>query len=233
MTKSSQFNKGNVILTNPEEGYYGIAVVLSEKKNTHEFYPWCHIAITPLIFERKVQLQELDINQLKPLVFKRSYNLKGKEKFFKEEISIGIYTRSNKHGFEILGSIDPKKVYDGPLPFMPLTGLDITFPMYDEVNNYLGREAFIQWASEHIVEIDCKHGKGISSIVCSHLLSKNKALGFIENASDPHDLQGWCYDCENLFLKEGEMSDKFLKFSSANVVCTTCYDELKTFHQID
>ena len=88
-------------------------------------------------------------------------------------------------------------------------------------------------ASEEIIEIDCHHGKGIASIVCGHLLVKKHSLGFIENVSDPNDLQAWCYDCENLFLKEGEMSDKFLKFSNAAVVCEVCYSDLKEYHQID
>ena len=88
-------------------------------------------------------------------------------------------------------------------------------------------------ASDNIIEIDCKHGKGIAAIVCSHLLVKKQSLGFIENTSDPNDLQGWCYNCEKLFLKEGEMSDVFLKFSDAAVVCNLCYSELKAYHQIE
>lgn len=232
MTKSSQFKTGNVILTTPEEGYYGIAVVLSEKEKTPEFYPRCHIAITPLLFRKEIQFQELDINALKPLVFNRAYHLKDKKKAFKKETCIGVYTRNNKQGFKILGQVNPKLVYDGPLPFEPLNGLPILFPMYGETDQYLGREAYLNWANENIVDIDCQHGKGVASIVCYHLLDKNHPLGFIENSSDLNDLQGWCYDCEKQFLKEGEMTDMFLKYSNATVVCETCYSELKAYHDI-
>lgn len=87
--------------------------------------------------------------------------------------------------------------------------------------------------SDEILEIDCCHGKGIASIVCGHLLVKEHSLGFIENVSNPNDLQCWCYDCEKLFIEEGEMTDKFLKFSNATVVCSICYTALKEYHQID
>ena len=145
MAKIPLFEKGQIILTNPEDGYYGIAVVLSEKEKTPESHPKCHIAITPLIFNRKVELSELNVEQLKPLEFERFYRLEGKEEFSKKEICIGVYTRRNKQGFEILGKVDSEKVYDGLLPFEPLTGLEITFPLCGDAEKYLGREAFINW----------------------------------------------------------------------------------------
>ncbi|CAL2101513.1 conserved protein of unknown function [Tenacibaculum sp. 190130A14a] len=146
MAKISLFEKGQIILTNPENGFYGIAVVLSETEKTPEFHPRCHIAITPLIFDRKVEFSELNMEELKPLEFERIYNLKTEEEFSKKEICIGVYTRKNKHNFEILGKVDPEKIYDGPLPFEPLTDLEITYPIYGDTENYLGREAYINWS---------------------------------------------------------------------------------------
>jgi len=145
MAKISLFKKGDIILTNPEENFYGIAVVLSETEKTPEAYPRCHIAITPLIFNRKIQFTELNIEELKPLEFERNYKLKDKEEFSKTEICIGVYTRRNKQSFEILGNINSENVYNGPLPFEPLIDLEITFPLCGEAGNYLGREAYINW----------------------------------------------------------------------------------------
>jgi hypothetical protein len=145
MAKIPLFEKGQIILTNPEKGFYGIAVVLSETEKTPEFHPRCHIAITPLIFDRKVEQSELNVDQLKPLEFERFYTLKDQKKFSKKETCIGVYTRRNKQKFEILGKMDSEKVYDGPLPFEPLSDLKITFPLCGDAQDNLGREAYITW----------------------------------------------------------------------------------------
>jgi len=65
------------------------------------------------------------------------------------------------------------------------------------------------------LEINCRHGKGTAAIVCGHLLTLNQPLGFIENSSDPDDLQGWCYACEYFFQQEEEMNDQFKAFNTA------------------
>lgn len=57
--KYSLFCKGDVIRTNPEKGFYGIAIVLDEGKKIelspgNWSYPMCHIAITPLLFQFEV-----------------------------------------------------------------------------------------------------------------------------------------------------------------------------------
>jgi hypothetical protein len=54
MPKVNLLNKGDVIRTNPEEGFWGIAIILSEKEKTTESYPKCHIAITPLLLQHEV-----------------------------------------------------------------------------------------------------------------------------------------------------------------------------------
>lgn len=82
------------------------------------------------------------------------------------------------------------------------------------------------------LEIDCAHEKGIASLVCCHLLNSVDPVGFIENSSDPNDLQGWCYACEFFFHQEGEMTEEFKKFNCAKVVCEKCYEEIKDAHSV-
>jgi len=72
------------------------------------------------------------------------------------------------------------------------------------------------------LEINCSHGKGITSVVCSHHIDSIQPVGFIENSSDPNDLQGWCYACEYLFQQEGDKTSKFRKFNNAKIVCKKC-----------
>lgn len=81
--------------------------------------------------------------------------------------------------------------------------------------------------------IDCgEHGKKISTIVCIHLLNCKIKVGFIENCSDPNDLQAWCYACEYLFEQEGNKTETFLSFNNSCAVCIDCYEKIKEFNSI-
>ena len=66
-----------------------------------------------------------------------------------------------------------------------------TWTMYDKMD-------------DNKLEIDCRHGKGIASIICCHQLNSVDPVGFIENSFDPDDLQAWCYACEYLYEQEGD-----------------------------
>jgi hypothetical protein len=152
------FNKGDVILTNPEEGFWGIAVVLSEREKTPERLPLCHIAVTPLIFQREVSFSELNLDDFVPLEFERVYTFEKQKKkpeaFSKTEICIGVYTRINKAKLKVIGSINPEKVYNGDLPFEPLYNLKITFPLCGHVEKFwLGREALITWKRKNNIPL--------------------------------------------------------------------------------
>ena len=71
MKKAQILNKGDVIRTQPQEGFWDIAVVLSQREKTPELHPMCHIAITPLLFHHKVSFEEISIIDLKPLIFEK------------------------------------------------------------------------------------------------------------------------------------------------------------------
>ena len=142
--------KGDVIRTNPHEGFWGIAVVLSEKEKTPESLPMCHIAISPLIFQHKVAINEIYLNDLKPLVFERIFSLKKKEKFSRKDICIGVCTRRFKADSEKIGSIDSSIIYDGPLPFEPLSDIEIKWPLCGVPTDNLGKEAYFTWKRENI-----------------------------------------------------------------------------------
>lgn len=145
MKKVNLLNKGDIIRTNPAEGFWGIAVVLSEREKTEEYAPMCHIAITPLLYKHKAELHELQPTKLKPLVFKRIFSLKGQEEFSRDELCIGVYTRKFKVNLEIIGSVDPAKVYEGPLPFEPWHDLEVKWPVYGQPDMNLGKEAYFTW----------------------------------------------------------------------------------------
>jgi hypothetical protein len=60
------------------------------------------------------------------------------------------------------------------------------------------------------------------------LKTKDHVVGFIENSSDPADLQAWCDACEQLFLSEGDRTPAFIEFADIAIVCDLCYLEIKS-----
>lgn len=78
-----------------------------------------------------------------------------------------------------------------------------------------------------------EHGVRISAVVCKHMLQGQPApAGFIENSSDPNDLQAWCYLCEDKFQLAGDMTDAFSEFNGMAIVCVVCYGKAKARHTI-
>ena len=139
------FSKGDVIRTTPKDGYWGIAVVLSEREKTTEFLPMCHIAITAAVFKYQVEFSELNFDDLKPLEFNRFYRHIPNKTFSKIETLIGVYPRKNRAKLAVIGNIDPSKIYTGPLPFSPDYGLEVKWPLCGYVSSSLGSEAVIQF----------------------------------------------------------------------------------------
>jgi hypothetical protein len=86
--------------------------------------------------------------------------------------------------------------------------------------------------TEQPLTVSCgDHGERIAAIVCGHMLTPtDRILGFVENKSDPNDLQAWCGDCEGLFLREQEMTEEFRRFNDMTIVCVICYAKLKERH---
>ena len=79
--------------------------------------------------------------------------------------------------------------------------------------------------------IKCSHGERPSAVVCGHMLNaRDEVVGFVENSSDPTDLQAWCESCEQLFLSEGDKTPKFVEYNQMALVCDLCYQDLKARH---
>jgi len=58
----------------------------------------------------------------------------------------------------------------------------------------------------------------------------DRCLGFIENSSDPDDLQAWCDECESLYLREGGLTAAFEEFNDRKIVCEFCYQFFRARH---
>ena len=72
------------------------------------------------------------------------------------------------------------------------------------------------------------HGSRTPAVVCRHQVNiRDRIVGFVENSSDPDDLQAWCDECEWLFLQEDGMTEEFIAFNDFKVVCDFCYAQIK------
>ena len=75
------------------------------------------------------------------------------------------------------------------------------------------------------------HGNRVAAVVCGHMIAKTgRRLGFVENSSDPDDLQAWCEDCEKVFLREEGLTPTFEEFNSRVMVCDFCYQTICERH---
>ena len=146
--KYKLFEKGDIIVTEPEDGFYGIAVVLDDAQciniNGRKSLPMCHIAITSLLFDHRPIFDEIDKTSLQPILFDQMALYKGKTYFAETKIMVHIYTTRNVRSLEVIGKIDPKLVYTDDLPWFPDSKNHKCYWCGD-IGSFFGREAYLNW----------------------------------------------------------------------------------------
>ena len=70
----------------------------------------------------------------------------------------------------------------------------------------------------------------VDHTVCRHIIESSDVVGFVENSSNPNDLQAWCERCEEMFLAEGDKTEAFEAFNDRALVCSGCYGAPKAQH---
>ena len=149
------FQKGDVIMTTPEPGYYGVAVVLDDAKPIELSpgrlsYPMNHIMVTPLIFTKPISMDDIADERLVPLISPEYFANNGNPIYWHDEVRIYIYTNRNKANLQIIGTVDTSELYTEPLLWKPLSD---RFFLCGDVKNNLGREAYIQYCRDNNKEI--------------------------------------------------------------------------------
>lgn len=168
--KISLLKKGDVIRTNPEDGFYGIAVVLDDGEKfelspNKWSYPMCHIAITPLIYDYEVTMEDVDLSQIYPMRYMTRYNLKNTPIFYREVLLVHIYTTRNVDHLSIIGNIDPSNIFQEDLSWNPRPD---RFHLCGNPQKHLGREAYLSWLDrkkvDAIVKVDDVSNNGKESL---------------------------------------------------------------------
>jgi hypothetical protein len=87
-------------------------------------------------------------------------------------------------------------------------------------------------SADQTTKVKCDtHGSRTPAVVCRHMINAgNEVVGFVENNSDPDDLQAWCDQCEAFFVREGELTEAFRTFNDFAVVCDFCYANYRDRH---
>jgi hypothetical protein len=81
------------------------------------------------------------------------------------------------------------------------------------------------------------HGPSDSAFICRHLVRARSGplLGFHQAAIDPYnrewgDLNGWCDQCDEIYLAEGAWNDVSEGFAGITLVCSGCFFDMKARH---
>jgi hypothetical protein len=142
---------GNVIRTNPDDGYWGCAIVL-DRFSLSPMFPKseaCHIATTGLVKRSFYELADVDASELKPLLFEQHYQpTRDSPLYVKTVTCIEKYALLGKHQVDVIGTIDPLQIYGGPLSttFGNFPG---GFPLRMKIDRYLGNQAVIAWRRKY------------------------------------------------------------------------------------
>jgi hypothetical protein len=149
---TSEFRPGDVIQTEPQEGYWGCAIVLASADGTTSSHPRIHVGITPLIFRHAYGWSELDASRLSILSFTRNIRMPSGEYGSRSETCIGIYTALARGEVRVIGEVDPRKIYTLPLDATVGNATAGHFPLCGPLTKAVGQEAVIAWRRIHDAE---------------------------------------------------------------------------------
>ncbi len=129
--------KGDLLKTNPLDGYWVCSLVLETRNKTSDSDAMCHIATTSAVFDHDFDVSEIDIENLRII---HVSNYEGKV-----VPCIEIYTSKLKKGIEVIGNLEPASYYSEPLEYVIGNGSDGGWPQCGPLTKSLGYVAVHQW----------------------------------------------------------------------------------------
>lgn len=131
--------KGDLLKSNPFEGFWVCSVVLSYQPKSDEFNAMSHVAITNAVFDHDFEFSEVDIDKLK-IIHSRN-----------NEDSlvpcIEIHASKLVKNIEVIGQVATEAYYSYPLQFQIGNGADGGWPQCGPLTKSLGYQAVHKWRS--------------------------------------------------------------------------------------
>ncbi len=129
--------KGDLLKSNPLEGYWVCSVVLSFQPKSVDFNAMSHVAITNAVFEHDFDVSEIDLDKLK-IIHTRNH-----EKFLVP--CIEIHASKLVKEIEVISQLDVEFLYPHHLEFKVGNGSDEGWPQCGPLTRSLGYQAVHQW----------------------------------------------------------------------------------------
>ena len=130
---------GDVIKTNPLEGYWVGSIILSVREKSEEFNELCHIGVTNIVYSHDFEISEITDSDIEVIYTENRVGIKVP--------CIAVYATKIKPGIEVIGNIDISPIYGGHLAFEIGDGSDGGWPSCGDVKKSIGFEAVHQWRS--------------------------------------------------------------------------------------
>ncbi len=137
----NKVEKGDLLKTNPMNGYWVCSVVLSACDSTKDFDAMSHIAVTNGVFKHDFNASEITINKLRIIEVTNHED--------KTVPCIGIYTSKLTTEVEVIGRIEVESFCQLSLKFEVGNGSDGGWPLCGPLRNSLGYQAIHQWRAIH------------------------------------------------------------------------------------
>ncbi len=129
--------KGDLLKSNPIEGYWVCSIVLSYQPKSDDFNAMNHVAITNAVFDHDFDPTEIDKGKLKII---HSSNHEGAV-----VPCIEIHAAKIVKDIEVIGQLDTDTHYPHPLQFQIGNGTDGGWPQCGPLSKSLGYQAVHQW----------------------------------------------------------------------------------------
>jgi len=129
--------KGDLLKSNPIDGYWVCSIVLSYRPKCDEFNAMNHVAITNAVFDYDFDLSSVDIDKLKII---HTNNNEGHL-----VPCIEIHTSRLVKEIEVIGQLSADSYSPYPLEFKIGNGSDGGWPQCGPLKKSLGYQAVHQW----------------------------------------------------------------------------------------
>jgi hypothetical protein len=131
--------KGDLIKSNPLDGFWVCSVVLTSRGKTNDFAPMCHVAITNAVFEHDFSEEDIDWLNIRVIPVTTYLDV--------QPPCIGMYASKVGKDIEVIGKMDVNRLYSHTLAFEIGNGSDGGWPQCGAMTKSLGFEAVHQWRS--------------------------------------------------------------------------------------